>query len=63
MKGINIFSKNYVELNERLNVHVDWNVKIFSDTVKYLQKADMQIECSYDGLIHLTELMKSKRYI
>lgn len=61
LKGLNGFGKNYDEINERLNVQIDWTDKMFTETVMYLKNADLQIECSVDRLDNMTVLMKSKR--
>lgn len=61
LKGLTGFSKNYDKTKERLDVQTDWTDKMFSETVRYLKNADMQIEYNVDQLENLIVLMKSKR--
>ncbi len=55
------FSKNYDDISLNLNVQTDWTDNMFSKTVRYLEHAEIQIECSPEQLEALKELMKSKR--
>jgi hypothetical protein len=55
------FSRNCDELRAKLDVQIDWTDSVFSKTVKFLEKADIQIECSAVKLGSLKALMKSKR--
>lgn len=55
------FSKNCDDITAKLNIQTDWTDSIFSKTVKYLEKADIQIECNAKQLGSLKALMKSKR--
>lgn len=55
------FSKNCDDIRAKLNVRIDWTDSVFIKTVKYLEKADIQIECNAMKLGSLKALMKSKR--
>jgi len=55
------FSKNCDDIGEKLNVKTDWTDSMFSKTVRYLENADIQIECSSGQLETLKVLMESKR--
>lgn len=55
------FSKNRDDIRSKLDVQTDWTDRIFSNTVKYLENANIQIECNAKQLGPLKELMKSKR--
>jgi len=61
LMNLAIFNKNCDDIRPKLNVQTDWTDSIFSKTVKYLENADIQIECSAKQLGPLKELMKSKR--
>jgi len=55
------FDKNYEDIRPNLDVQVSWNDKLFSKTIKYLDKADLIIECNTEDLESLKSLMKNKR--
>ncbi len=59
--GLKVFSKNCIDISIKLNFQADWTENMFSKTVRYLENADIQIECSAEQLETLKVLMESKR--
>lgn len=55
------FSKNFGDFNNMMNIQTDWTDNMFSNTVRRLENANIQIECTSQKLEDLKKLMKSKR--
>ncbi len=61
LTGLIGFNKNSDDFSIKLNVQTDWTDDIFLSTVRYLENADIQIECRAEQLETLKTLMQSKR--
>ena len=60
LTGLKVFNKNCDDISVQLNVQTDWTDNMFSKTVKFLENADMQIECSAEQLEVFKVLLKGK---
>ena len=55
------FSKNFGDISKMMIIQTDWTDNMFSNTVRCIENANIQIECTSEQLEDLKALMKSKR--
>ena len=55
------FNTNFADIRKNLDVQVNWNDRTFLKTARYLETADLPVECQASVLEELKRLLLSKR--